>query len=320
MTVDDAGNPVTDQCYTLTGDAGTFGPFCDNGEGDTSTEPGVLSVEGLPVGTYEAVLETGEATPGAEIEQQARQRRSVSVRKGRPTRTEVRVRGQQNQRGDLLIRVRDQDGNDLAGACFGLIPEGDNRPSVEVCDNRAKDNNSSVGRILISDVKAGRYTLTETQVPAGYTAAADQPVRIASGGVREVSVSNQVQQDQTTSLTVQTVDQDSNALPGACYAAMKGAQSTEACDTDTGDDGLTQFSGLEPGSYVIRQIQPPSDEFATANATATILEAGHCIIRYPKAGSQHDARCREPVCSAVFYSMLLKTTVILKIRLFPIVQ
>jgi uncharacterized surface anchored protein len=274
VTVDDAGNPVTDQCYTLTGDAGSFGPFCDNGEGDTSTEPGVLSVEGLPVGNYEAVLDTGEATPGAEVEQQARQRRSVSVRKGRPTRTEVRVRGQQNQRGDLVIRVRDQDGNDLAGACFGLIPEGDNRPSVEVCDNRAKDNNSSVGRILISDVKAGRYTLTETQVPAGYAAAPDQPVRIASGGVREVSVTNQIQQDQTTSLTVQTVDQDGNALPSACYAAMKGAQSTEACDADTGDDGTTQFSGLEPGSYVIRQIQPPSDEFATANATAMILEAG----------------------------------------------
>src|SRR5262249_23613701 len=158
------------------------------------------------------------------------------------------------QRGDLLIRVRDQDGNDLAGACFGLVPEGDNKPSVEVCDNRSKDNNSSAGRILISDVKAGSYTLTQTQTPDGYTAASDQSVRIASGGVRQSSVTNQAERDQTASLTVQTVDQDGNALPGACYAAMKGANSTEACDADDGDDGTTQFSGLEPGSYVIRQI------------------------------------------------------------------
>ena len=116
--------------------------------------------------------------------------------------------------------------------------------------------------------------MTETQTPTGHTAAADEAVRIASGGVREVSVTNQVERDQTASLSVQTVDQDGNALPGACYAALKGRKSTEACDTDSGDDGITQFSGLEPGSYVVRQIQPPSDEYSTANATATIIDAG----------------------------------------------
>ena len=84
-TVDDAGAPVTDQCYTLSGNARTCGPSLTTARADTSGEPGAAS-QGLPTGNYEAVLETGEATPGVEVEQQARPKRSVSVRKGRPTR------------------------------------------------------------------------------------------------------------------------------------------------------------------------------------------------------------------------------------------
>jgi hypothetical protein len=64
---DDGGNPVAGQCYTLAGVNESFGPFCDNGEGDTSGDPGVLTVEQLPVGTYEAVLET--VAEDADVEQ-----------------------------------------------------------------------------------------------------------------------------------------------------------------------------------------------------------------------------------------------------------
>ena len=137
VAFDDDGNPIAGQCYTLVGVTESFGPFCDNGEGDTSADPGVLTVEGLPVGTYEAVLETAVEDADVEQAQQAKPRRSVSVRRGgRPTRTIFNIRAQQRQRGDLLIRVRDQDGSYLAGACFGLIPNGETAPSAEVCDNR----------------------------------------------------------------------------------------------------------------------------------------------------------------------------------------
>ena len=98
-TLDDAGNPVTGQCYTLTGAAGSFGPFCDNGEGDAAGEPGLIVVPDLPIGTYEAVLQASPETPAVEAEQQTRPRRSVSVRRGdRPTRVRFSLRAQQNQR------------------------------------------------------------------------------------------------------------------------------------------------------------------------------------------------------------------------------
>lgn len=272
---DDAGNAIAGQCYTLAGSAGTFGPFCDDGEGDASGDPGVLIVEGLPEGTYEATLETAEAEPDAELAQQVKQRRSVSIRRGeRPTRANFNVRAQQNRRGDLLIRVRDRDGNYLGGACFGLIADGETSPSQEVCDNRNGDQNSSQGRILITGLRPGRYTLTQTEAPNGYQPAADQSVRVQSGSVREVAVTNQFAREQPATLDVETLDRQGNLLTGACYAILRGNNATEACDADSGADGVTRFADVEPGSYVVRQIQAPAGGFAPAGATATLLDAG----------------------------------------------
>ena len=118
-------------------------------------------------------------------------------RGGRPTRTIFNIRAQQRQRGDLLIRVRDQDGTYLTGACFGLIPNGETAPSAEVCDNRGGDENSADGRILLTGIRAGRYTLTQTTAPSGYSTATDQSVRIAAGSVREVAVTNQPEPERT---------------------------------------------------------------------------------------------------------------------------
>ncbi len=286
----DDGSPISGQCYTLTGAAGTFGPFCDDGEGDASGEPGVLTVEGLPTGTYEATLESVDAEPDAELAQGAKPRRSVSVRKGgRPTRASFNVRAQQNRRGDLLIRVRDQEGRYLDGACFGLIPDGESAPSQEVCDNRGDDQNSSAGRILLTGLRTGRYSLTQTTAPNGYAAAADQSLRIEAGSVREVSVTNERQRDQLATLDVQTLDRQGNRLNGACYEVVKGTSTTDACDADTGADGVTRFADIEAGSYVVRQTQPPSGGFALAGATATLLNAGQTatvtVVNEPRAGS-----------------------------------
>ncbi len=229
--------------------------------------------EGLPVGTYEAVLETAVEAPDAEQAQQAKPRRSVSVRRGgRPTRTIFNIRAQQRQRGDLLIRVRDQDGSYLAGACFGLIPNGETAPSAEVCDNRGDDENSADGRILLTSIRAGRYTLTQTTAPTGYSTAADQSVRIAAGSVREVAVTNQAEPERTATLDVETTDGEGNALPGACYAIMRGNSTLEACDDD--DDGITRFAGIPSGSYVVRQIEPPAGGYTAAGSTATRLDPG----------------------------------------------
>ncbi|HEX2291306.1 MAG TPA: SpaA isopeptide-forming pilin-related protein, partial [Pseudonocardiaceae bacterium] len=273
VTFGEDGNPIGGECYTLVGVTESFGPFCDNGEGDTSADPGLLTVEKLPVGTYEAVLELAVEDADVEQAQQAKPRRSVSVRRGdRPTRAIFNVRAQQRQRGDLLIRVRNQDGNYLEGACFALIPDGDTAPSAEVCDNRGEDQNSADGRILMTNNRAGRYTLTQTTAPTGYSTAADQALRIAAGSVREVAVTNEPEPERTATLDVRTADGEGNVLPGACYAITRGNAPLEDCDDD--DDGITRFAGIPSGSYVVRQTQPPAGGYTTAGSTATRLDPG----------------------------------------------
>ncbi|MCA9877670.1 MAG: hypothetical protein KC442_07810, partial [Thermomicrobiales bacterium] len=275
---DDAGNLVPGQCYVLTGAVGQFGPYCDDGDGDVSGEPGVLTVTGLPAGSYEAQLQVSAEEPDAELVQQANTRRSVTVGRGnRPTRAQFRVRAQQNRRGDLLIRVRDQDGRNLAGACFTLAANGEANPAAEVCDNRNGDQNSSDGRILITRLRPGRYTLTQTRAATGYQAAPSQNVRIQNGTVTEVAVVNTITQEQTSTITVRTVDADGNLLPGACYTLMRGNQTSEGCDADSGADGITTFADITPGSYVVRQTQPPSGGFALGGSTATVVNPGESV-------------------------------------------
>ena len=187
------------------------------------------------------MLETVDEAPDAEQAQQAKPRRSVSVRRGgRPTRTIFNIRAQQRQR-DLLIRVRDQDGSYLAGACFGLIPNGETAPSAEVRDNRGDDENSADGRILLTSIRAGRYTLTQTTAPTGYSTAADQSVRIAAGSVREVAVTNQAEPERTATSTSRRL----TARGTRCLGPA-----TRSCEATRRSKPATMMTTESPGSPV----------------------------------------------------------------------
>ena len=90
--------------------------------------------------------------------------------------------------------------------------------------------------------------------------------------MREVAVTNQAEPERTATLDVETTDGEGNALPGACYAIMRGNSTLEACDDN--DDGITRFAGIPSGSYVVRQIQPPAGGYTAAGSTATRLDPG----------------------------------------------
>ncbi len=99
-------------------------------------------------------------------------------------------------------------------------------------------------------------------------------MRVPSRSVREVAVTNRAEPDNTASLDVETINPEGEILPGACYALLRGNSTAEACDDDGGDEGITQFTDLEPGSYLVRQIEPPAGGFAPAGDTATRLDPG----------------------------------------------
>ena len=227
-------------------------------------------MQGLPVGTYEAVLETVDEAPDVEQAQQAKPRRSVSVRRGgRPTRTIFNIRAQQRQRGDLLIRVRDQDGSYLAGACFGLIPNGETAPSAEVRQPRRRREqrrrshppHQHPGWPVHADPDDRSHRLLHSRGSVG-------PHR---GGLRaRGAVTNQAEPERTATSTSRRLTARNAAR--ACYAIMRGNSTLEACDDD--DDGITRFADIPSGSYVVRQIQPPAGGYTAAGSTATRLDPG----------------------------------------------
>lgn len=82
------------------------------------------------------------------------------------------------QRGSILVRKEDEDGNLLPGACFTFDPDPADGSSaaVEVCDDGVDTDDhadGSDGLVCIDDVVFGDYDITESQAPPGYEADPD---------------------------------------------------------------------------------------------------------------------------------------------------
>ena len=174
--------------------------------------------------------------------------------------------------GSLLIQVRDQQGTALAGACFSLTAEDQNGQPLSFCDDDENDQNTATGRILITGIAAGRYTLAQTVAPSGFQPEAEQTVLITAGTVREIAITNRA--EETANLDVVTTDQQGNRLAGACFALVNDATTERACDVDGGEVGVTRFTGVEPGESVLRQLQAPTGPFIAADDRAVRLEPG----------------------------------------------
>ena len=129
-TFDDGGNPIAASATPSSESPGALVPSATTAKATPQPIRACSRSKGCRSERMRPCWRPRSKTPDVEQAQQAKPRRSVSVRRGgRPTRTIFNIRAQQRQRGDLLIRVRDQDGSYLAGACFGLIPNGETAPS-----------------------------------------------------------------------------------------------------------------------------------------------------------------------------------------------
>ncbi len=274
------GNPVADQCFQLTGNGQDLAPICDNGDRDTDATTGVVVVDGLPEGVYEATAAPAAgAAPGTEVATAAQavggvERRTFTVKRNqRPIVIVLRIVKQAGTTGDLVVSKHDERNRVLAGACFALTGA-DGAQGTEICDDRGGDGDGTRGQIRFNAVANGAYTLTETQAPPGYDTAANQTVTIDGGRVTRVTVAD-APLPATSTLTVVTADQAGNALAGACYALLKGATTIgPVCDDADGNDGRTVFADLEGGAYILRQTRAPSADYAPVADRALLIKAG----------------------------------------------
>jgi uncharacterized surface anchored protein len=261
-------------CFTLQGeDDASFGPVCDNGDGDSDPADGVIVMQGVTAGTYDLVEST---TPDGYVAPEGPVATGVQVTSGQaaeiavgnepvdvPTPTPIPA-------GSVLIDKVDPDGNALAGACFALAGGTSVGP---VCDNGPADTDPAEGKIGIDNVPEGAYTLSETQAPDGYSQAANQDVTVTIGETAEVQVVDQPTAPEVGVLAITVADADGNALGGACFT-YGGAS---ICDNGAGDEdpaaGAIRVSGVQVGTYQVANSLAPAN-FDTADPQSVDIASG----------------------------------------------
>jgi hypothetical protein len=160
----DGATALGGACFAATGPDGNTVELCDD-DGD-----GTVRFENLPPGDY-AVHET-RAPEGY----QSAEDQTVSV----PSGGEATLNFQNQaipQTGSVAVTVQDDQGQPVPGACFDVAgPQ-----AVHACDDGENDADQTPGLVLVQNLPPGDYTVTESQVPAGYRGADPQAVTVIAG-------------------------------------------------------------------------------------------------------------------------------------------
>ena len=105
---------------------------------------------------------------------------------------------------------------------------------------------------------AGDYTLTETQAPDGFSAAAPTSLTVSVNEDTKLTVVDEPVPPATGSLHIAAQDENGAALGGACFTIA----GTEYCDNAADDSdnagGSLQIAGLTVGTYTVDVTTTPA--------------------------------------------------------------
>ncbi len=278
FSVDENNNPLTGACFSIDG----IGEQCDD-DADS-----VVTFTGLQNGDYTI----NETTPPSGYNSADPQ--SVTI-DGQDVQIGVTHSVEQTEApqefGSLVVTTVDENGNQVAGACFTIKP----RPNSTGSDANACDADDGVndGVTTFANAVAGSYRLSQTQPPDGFDLAKNKNVDVPANDTSQVTITqpstgagpaeeptqtpeNTEEPTQTPESTgpvgggapvyVSVTDADGFAVIGSCVS-LSGPQSYQACDNDQNDgdgqDGLILFSEVAPGDYVVSNSSVP-DGYETA--------------------------------------------------------
>ncbi|HKG26235.1 MAG TPA: SpaA isopeptide-forming pilin-related protein, partial [Thermomicrobiales bacterium] len=156
--------------------------------------------------------------------------------------------------------------------------------SIQVRDDGDGDlDDGDAGSVRLADLAAGTYTVTETQAPDGYLPADAQDVEVVAGEEAQVQVENQPEptptptetpEPDTGSIAISNVNENGEALKGACFAVTGTAGAGPVCDNKDGDTddtaGTIRIGGLLAGKYVVSETTPPDGYTAAADQNVTV--------------------------------------------------
>ncbi len=163
-----------------------------------------------------------------------------------------------------LTKVDADTGSALAGAVFALYSD----PSCT--DELERTTTASDGLVCFSEQPVGTYYIREVSAPAGYsfdpnltwkaTVSTGRPTVTLVGDETNTPVSR-VTNELGASLTIVKVGADhTRRLPNATFElARTDSQGRTTTKTlTTASDGTLTFTGMRPGSYVLRETSAPT--------------------------------------------------------------
>ncbi|MGD9857282.1 MAG: collagen binding domain-containing protein, partial [Planctomycetaceae bacterium] len=227
---------------------------CDDGDGDSNAEPGIVEVIGVPIG---AVTISETSAPEGYATDATAQTIDVALDQT-TTITMVNTR----LLGGIRIEKVDGNGEPLAGACFSVGGQ-------EICDNGEGDGNGDDGVVEVGGIPVGPVDITETLAPEGYAATGGTTVQVTADEVVTATFANV---RLTGGLRILKIDENGEPLAGACFSVA----GTDACDNGEGDlnadAGVIEFGGVPTGAVDIVETAAP-DGYVTGDPVSAEVVA-----------------------------------------------
>ena len=309
VTLPDAEFKITYADGSVIGDSNGIYVTDENGE---------IRIDGLEPGKSVIVTET-RAPDGYEIDTQSQ---TIQIQAGRT----VSLTFKNDPRGALIIQKQDRvTGQPLAGAQFRVTTASGCEVGLDGVIGDSTLTQAGIfetddnGEIRISNLTPGAYVLTELQAPEGYTI--DNPstnVVIGEGGdTQTVVITNTPKggllikkMDSVTKEPLSDVTFKVTTADGAVVGTSNGEHRTDS-------NGYISIPGLEPGAYIVQEIQAKSG-YLLDDTPKTITVKDHQtytleVFNQPKGGlviNKLDSVTHEPLEGVEFTITEADSTVV----------
>jgi uncharacterized surface anchored protein len=166
--------------------------------------------------------------------------------------------------GLTITKYDEATGLPLAGAEFSVALKG----GSIIFEGQTDAN----GKIHLSELAEGWYTITETAAPFGYLIVSEsRDIFLEGGSTVDVRFANV----RKPTLTVRKYDELTNLpLAGATFRIWRTEGETWSETQITGTDGIITWTGLDPGIYSVQEIDAPFGYFADPSRKEILLNGG----------------------------------------------
>lgn len=196
----------------------------------------------------------------------------------------------------------------LANVEFEIRYLGDGNETTDTSHEPRTYLTDENGIIHIPDIVPGMYQITETAVPDGYVIDPEPRIIEITNNHDTVHVPFYNYQD-TQLIILKKDNQTGEPLAGARFTITTAGGSVINANLVTGPNGYATLNGLEPGSYVVREVEAPDGHLIDSTPQTFEIRVGQTEPVFLVFGNdgettlyirKEDEQTRLPLADAVF--------------------